>query len=63
MSNERNPMMAPSPARNSDSDAEDDLFCLSLYEEYLADAERGQGVGLEEAAAAFGITLSSIIRP
>lgn len=39
------------------ADAADNAFCASLYEEYLEDADRGQAVSLEEAAAALGVDL------
>ncbi len=57
MNNKSNSMFVPPPVLNTNSDAEDDAFCAFLYEEYLADVERGQTVTLEEAAAALGIEL------
>lgn len=39
------------------ADAADDAFCASLYDDYLADSDKGQAVSLEEAAAALGVKL------
>ena len=38
-------------------EAEDTAFCEQLYQEYLADPERGQTVSLEEAAKMLGVEL------
>lgn len=35
---------------NAVTDAADNAFCASLYEEYLKDEDKGQAVSLEEAA-------------
>lgn len=44
-------------AHNAVSEASDDAFCASLYDDYLADPDRGEAVSLEEAAAALGVEL------
>lgn len=44
-------------AHNAVSEAADDAFCASLYEDYLADPDRGESVSLEDAAAALGVEL------
>ena len=42
---------------NAVSEAADDAFCASLYDDYLADLDRGEAVSLEEAATALGVEL------
>lgn len=44
-------------AHNAISEAADDAFCASLYEDYLKDPDRGEAVSLEEAAASLGVQL------
>lgn len=44
-------------ARDAVNEAADDAFCASLYEDYLADPERGEAISIEEAAAALGVQL------
>lgn len=44
-------------AHNAVSEAADDAFCASLYEDYLTDPDRGEAISLEEAAAALGVEL------
>ena len=36
---------------------DDDAFCEQIYQEYLADPDKGQAVSLEDAAAHLGVTL------
>lgn len=38
-------------AHDAISEAADDAFCASMYENYLKDPDRGEAVSLEEAAA------------
>lgn len=38
-------------------EAEDAAFCESLYQEYLADPDKGQTVTIEEAAQILGVEL------
>ena len=44
-------------AHNAINEAADDAFCASLYEDYLADPDRGEAVSLADAAAALGVEL------
>ncbi len=44
-------------ARDAVSEAADDAFCASLYENYLKDPDRGESISLEDAAAALGVQL------
>lgn len=44
-------------ARAAITDASDDAFCQSLYEEYLSDPDRGESISLENAAAQLGVAL------
>lgn len=44
-------------ARNAVDDAADDAFCLSMFEEYQNDPERGEAISIEDAAALLGVTL------
>lgn len=41
----------------SAEEAEDAAFCESLYQEYLADPDKGQAVTIEEAAQMLGVEL------
>lgn len=36
---------------------DDDAFCEQLYQEYLADPEKGQAMSLEDVAAQLGVAL------
>ena len=36
---------------------DDDAFCEQLYQEYLADPDKGQAISLEEVAASLGVAL------
>jgi len=38
-------------------EAEDDQFCNALYERYLADPDKGEGVPIEVVAARLGVVL------
>ena len=38
-------------------ESDDSAFCESLYQEYQADPDKGQGISIEEAARLFGVTL------
>lgn len=38
-------------------DAIDDAFCAALYENYQNDADKGNFVSIEDAAAALGVEL------
>jgi len=38
-------------------EAEDEQFCNALYERYLADPDKGEGVPIEEVAARLGVVL------
>jgi len=44
-------------AKNAIDDALDDEFCISLYQRYLNDPDKGQGITIEEAAAILGVDL------
>ncbi len=44
-------------AKNAIDDALDDAFCISLYQRYLKDPDKGQGIPIEEAAAILGVDL------
>ena len=44
-------------ARDAITEAADDAFCESLYEEYKADPDKGNAVSLEDAAAMLGVSL------
>lgn len=39
------------------AELEDDVYCNTLYKQYLADTDRGEAVSLEEAALLLGVSL------
>ena len=44
-------------ARDAVTEAAEDAFCNTLYEEYESDPDKGEAVSLEEAARSLGVTL------
>ena len=44
-------------ARNAIKEAADDAFCEALYQRYLQDPDRGQGIPIEDAARQLGVEL------
>lgn len=44
-------------AKNAIDEAADDAYCESLFKQYEADPDKGETVGLEEAARQLGVSL------
>lgn len=44
-------------ARDAITEAADDAFCHSMLREYEADPDKGEFIGIEEAASQLGISL------
>lgn len=44
-------------AKNAIDEAADDAFCELLFKQYEADPDKGETIGLEEAAKQLGVSL------